>query len=144
MWDPTNNSQSNLLQKQRKFLKYLMYKCDGHYPIMDIELKVLLHVFYVTLKRRQIYAIKWVSLWVNWQLWVAWIYDLSFNTSKYSVRHPVTFCVPNCNSNVTSKSLIYRMINLFNKISDECDIFVTNLIVVKTPINSHLWQFSVY
>ena len=114
----------------KKFLKYLAFKCDGHYPDRGIDYNILLQTFnFVSLEqRRAVFAIKFLFNLVQHNVDCSdLLSQLSFLVPRQTSRQDITFYIDTARTNVLIKSPIYVMCSYFNKISCNCDLYADSL-----------------
>jgi len=111
---------------QRKFLKFLAFKCDGTYPPRGSEQPLLLQRFQVPslLNRRNYLSVQFIS-----KICRAYIdcpdllMQIQFYVPPRTTRTPSTFFLATPNTNFLLKAPLYRGMSIFNASCSDIDIF---------------------
>lgn len=126
IWFPIYQNFIVLIESvQRKFLKYLFYKSYRFYPQRGTDNEFLLQTFnIISLKeRRSCIAISFLyNLMHNNIDCPCLVNKLCFLVPRLNSRESECFYCPFGRTNLMHKSPIFNICNLFNSISDECDI----------------------
>lgn len=131
IWNPIYNVHSESIERiQRKFIKYLAFKVDRHYPEQGYPNNLLLARFNMqSLKVRRmmnilIFLYKLVNYLIDCPILLA---KINFRIPRLEVRQRLLFYCPTSRTNVAQKSPIYNGMELYNALSDRCDIFNSSL-----------------
>lgn len=131
IWNPIYNVHSESLERiQRKFMKYLAFKVDHHYPEQGYSNDLLLSRFDMqSLKnRRTIMFLIFLYKLVNYAIDCPTLLSkINFKIPRLEARQNVLFYCPTSHTNVKQKSPIYISMELYNTLSDRCDIFNSSL-----------------
>lgn len=126
VWYPLYAVHEAALERiQRKFLKYLFFKCNGAFPIRGYDHRMLLQSFNITslAARRGVRSVTYLyDLLHNRVDSPALLEHIPFKASSIITRRDVTFYCPAPRSNVLLKSPIYMICQNFNRLSHLIDI----------------------
>lgn len=136
IWYPLYECHKESLELvQRRFLKFLSLKVDGHYPTPGTDQHVLLSRFGIqSLElRRIISSLTFLYNLLNNKIDCASLLSLlQFNVPPIATRKTITFYCPTVRTNLLAKSPIFVMSNNYNRISNNCDINCCSLRDLKT------------
>lgn len=132
VWSPGyQNSIKHIESVQRKCLKYLFFKCYGYYPQIGFDHSLLLETFnFLSLSnRRDCAALTLVcKLFANKIDCDYLLSQFSFFVPRLQSRHSQsTFFYKTPRTNLLIKSPVYNMSQLYNRISNRCDIHFDTL-----------------
>ena len=126
IWSPIYDVHIDNLEKiQRRYLKFLAYKCDKVYPERGCPQSELLKRFQILPLRirRERTSIKFLYNILHNRIDAPDILEnICYRIPSYQGRTTSTFHLKTPRTNLLIKSPIYSMCNLFNKISADCDI----------------------
>jgi len=135
VWSPYYQNHIKELENiQRKFLKYLCYKCDGVYPEIGFSHERLLERFSLkTLdERRKSADIQFLFKLINGSIDSPEILQLlDIQVPRSSARNPQTFYLTRPRTNINKFSPLRRACNLYNTVQNQCDVFSCSLAVMK-------------
>lgn len=134
VWSPQYLNKITCLENiQRRFLKLLHLKKFHHYPTRGTQQSVLLQTFLMqSLEcRREINDISLLfKLTNNFIDCPSLLSQICYNVPPLRFRKSVAFKQPTPKTNLGQNSPLNRMCNLFNKVSNDCDIHNDKLKIV--------------
>lgn len=135
VWSPYYQNHIKEIENiQRKFLKYLWYKCDGVYPEIGFSHERLLERFSLkTLdERRKSADMQFLFKLINGLIDSPEILQLlDIQVPRLSARNPQTFYLSRPRTNIDKFSPLRRACNLYNSVQDQFDILNSSLAAIK-------------
>lgn len=131
IWDPIYNIHSQSLEKiQRKFLKYLVFKTDNYYPERGYPNTLLLtslNMKSLENRRRVIVLVFLYKLIHNLMDCPELLSKINFRIPRLEARQNLLFYCPTNRTNILKKSPVYSMMELYNTLGEQVDIFNSSL-----------------
>lgn len=135
IWNPQYNVYISRIERvQRKFLKYLLFKATGSYPVRGTDYKLLLDRFgFESLEHRRLLS----SLTCLFKILhnsidcPSLLSMINFNIPLFNSRQSLVFYNNRPRTNVLIRSPVFTMCANFNRISNTCDIFYDSINQVK-------------
>lgn len=124
---------------QRRFLKYLMYKCDQVYPQRGCDYLMLLDRFdFMSIEtRRTCHSIMFlVKMLQNKIDCPALLENINIHVPRFASRQQLYFECPRARTNMQTRSPIYNMCSNTNLIINDIDIFTASLISIMNVIKN--------
>lgn len=126
IWSPLyQNAICSIESVQRKCLKYMFFKYNGHYPERGFDYYTLLTMFNIDSLhvRRNSAALKFLYKLLHDEADCPLLVEqISFLVPRLETRQQQVFFNRPCRSNVLLRSPLFNMSSLFNKICFSCDI----------------------
>ena len=127
IWYPLYDSHIiNIESVQRKYLKFLSYCLDGHYPERGSDHRNLLQRFgFRTLEvRRKVALVKFLYKLLHNKIdCPELLHYINFLVPRCNARKSLTFYSSHVRTNVLLKSPIMLMTGVCNSVSQDCDVY---------------------
>src|SRR5436190_4972161 len=134
MYDRYNSRIENV---QKRFLKYLTYKCDQVYPQRGCDYNILLDRFNFTSieSRRKVHSIMFLAKLLQNNIdCPALLENINIHVPRVASRQQLYFECPRARTNMQTRSPIYNMFNNTNLFINDIDIFTVSMISIMNLI----------